>query len=461
MTQGNEVGKTGMNGNGEEWKENTYVPDAQPPGPADADNRDDEDGEARKEDAPPPGAQPAEPIKVDDEGDEDSEGETEDTVVPGTQPSPFPDVSNGDDAPGDEDTLIGLSEPVPADDDGTSVGPPDVSPGPDVDTLINRPVSAPGGPPDVAPGPDADTLINRPVCAPGSPAGSPVQQPVVDPSSPTLRETPVPKRRASGDWKWLALGVAGLVLLLGLLGGILTLIYVMSPGGIPRPAPMIDPFPSRAQPRSKTGTPRATHTSPPVRTLTVGKMPTSTRERGAIETSAPIRTLAGTLVAPTPTGSPAPTSWSEPTLLLQTPSQPEDTSGPTSALTCTDDLRFVTDVTVPDDTTFGPSERFDKTWRVRNNGSCPWDAAYRLKFLSGDRMDAPDSQEVSPTTPGDTTEITVSMVAPRDPGAYTGIWQMVNVAGEPFGHKLTVVIQVVIQVATPGSEDKYELKPVE
>ena len=76
-------------------------------------------------------------------------------------------------------------------------------------------------------------------------------------------------------------------------------------------------------------------------------------------------------------------------------------------------------------------------------------------------MDAPDSQEVSPTTPGDTTEITVSMVAPRDPGAYKGIWQMVNVAGEPSGHKLTVVIQVVIQVSTPGSEGGYEIKPVE
>ena len=459
MTQGHEVDKTSMNGNDEEWKENTYVPDAQASGSADADNRDDEDGEARKEGTFPPGAQPAEPIKVDDEGDEDGEEEMEDTVVPGTQPSPSPDVSNGDDVPGEKDTLIGLSEPAPSDDDRTVVGPPDISPGPDADTLINRPVSAPGGPPDVSPGPDADTLINRPVSAPAGPAGSPVQQPVVDPSSPTLRGTPIPRRKGSGDWKWLALGVAGLVLLLGLLGGILTLIYVTSPGEIPRTTLMIDPFPSGA-----------THTSPTVGKMptstgkmptSTGKMPTSTGERGARHTPPPVRTLAGSPVVPIHTGSPAPTSWSEPTLLLQTPSQPEDTSGPTSALTCTDDLRFVTDVTVPDDTTFGPSERFDKTWRVRNNGSCPWDAAYRLKFLSGDRMDAPDSQEVSPTTPGDTTEITVSMVAPRDPGAYTGIWQMVNVAGEPFGHKLTVVIQVVIQVATPSSEDKYELKPVE
>jgi hypothetical protein len=126
-------------------------------------------------------------------------------------------------------------------------------------------------------------------------------------------------------------------------------------------------------------------------------------------------------------------------------------------LGCTDDLRFVMDVTVPDDTILGPNEPFDKTWRVHNNGSCPWNAGYRLKFLSEDRMGASDSQDVDSTAPGDATDITVSMVAPGTPGTHKGIWQMVNVAEEPFGPKLTVVIRV----SAPDGSDGYQLKPVE
>jgi len=109
---------------------------------------------------------------------------------------------------------------------------------------------------------------------------------------------------------------------------------------------------------------------------------------------------------------------------------------------CSNDLRFVADVTVPDNSPYSAGVRFDKTWRVRNSGNCPWGPGYRLAFSSGDQMGAPAHQAVSATTPGGTADITIGMSAPASPGTYKGVWRMVSADGSPFGQSLTVVIQV-------------------
>jgi hypothetical protein len=111
-------------------------------------------------------------------------------------------------------------------------------------------------------------------------------------------------------------------------------------------------------------------------------------------------------------------------------------------LSCVNDSAFVADVTVPDNSIFHPGERIDKTWRVRNSGSCPWDEGYRLVFISGSKLGAPDNQPVVPTAPGGTTDITIIMYAPSAPGTYTGLWRLVSANGEPFGGRFTVVIQI-------------------
>ena len=115
---------------------------------------------------------------------------------------------------------------------------------------------------------------------------------------------------------------------------------------------------------------------------------------------------------------------------------------PTPALGCSNDSRFVADVTVPDYSTYRAGDRFDKTWRVRNSGNCSWGPGYRLVFSSGEQMGAPEYQAVSATSPGGTTDITVGMYAPASPGTYKGVWRMVSADGTPFGQSLTVVIQV-------------------
>ena len=149
----------------------------------------------------------------------------------------------------------------------------------------------------------------------------------------------------------------------------------------------------------------------------------------------------------TPTETPVPTSTrtatatSTPTWTATATSTPTITPTPTPT-PCTNDASFVTDVTIPDNVLLEPGARFEKTWRVRNAGSCPWEVGYRLVFAGGNQLDASDSKGISATAPGGTMAITVPMAAPSAPGTFVGEWRLVDAKGKPFGHKLTVVIEV-------------------
>ena len=100
-----------------------------------------------------------------------------------------------------------------------------------------------------------------------------------------------------------------------------------------------------------------------------------------------------------------------------------------------DQVKFVKDVTIPDDMNLVPGEKFTKTWRLQNAGSCPWTIGYLLYFESGDAMGAPASLELTSETiqPGDTVDVSVDMIAPQEPGAYQGNWKIRNVKGDGFG----------------------------
>ncbi len=124
---------------------------------------------------------------------------------------------------------------------------------------------------------------------------------------------------------------------------------------------------------------------------------------------------------------------------------PTDTPTPT----CVPDAAFVADVTVPDNTVFEPGEEFEKVWRLRNSGTCPWGEGYELVFVSGNQMGAPSSQSVPATAPDETADISVMMYAPQTDGTYTGIWQMQDPSGQLFGHRVTVVIMVQTPTPTP------------
>jgi len=125
------------------------------------------------------------------------------------------------------------------------------------------------------------------------------------------------------------------------------------------------------------------------------------------------------------------------------------------AATCTDDSEFVSDVTVPDGTSFEPGTVFRKTWRIRNSGTCTWDAGYRFAFLSGDRMSGPrsaplgsldrlyESSPLFPTVrPGEEIEVSVTLIAPTEEGTHEGHWQLFAPDGTPFGTRVFVSIVV-------------------
>ncbi len=128
------------------------------------------------------------------------------------------------------------------------------------------------------------------------------------------------------------------------------------------------------------------------------------------------------------------------------------TLAPTLAPTpCVNDAVFVADVTLPDGTEVTPGSRIDKTWRLRNTGTCLWREGYRFKFVSGDPLGLLDSIPVVFTEPGETTDVAIPMFTPKTAGEYSNVWQMVDPQGVTFGQP--VVMKVVVEASptvTPG-----------
>jgi hypothetical protein len=110
---------------------------------------------------------------------------------------------------------------------------------------------------------------------------------------------------------------------------------------------------------------------------------------------------------------------------------------------CVNDSAFVLDVSVPDGTHIAPGASFTKTWRLRNSGTCTWDASYRFDFISGEQMNGPQSMALGETVlPGEEVDISIDLIAPQADGTYRGQWQLVASDGTPFGAKPYVEIVV-------------------
>ena len=110
-----------------------------------------------------------------------------------------------------------------------------------------------------------------------------------------------------------------------------------------------------------------------------------------------------------------------------------------------DSATFVSDVTIPDGTQLEPEAPFVKTWQIMNTGACTWTTDYQVAFSSGDDMggESPQAAIVVPVEPGKIVEISISMIAPDEPGAYTGFWRMENPDEIAFGDAFYVEIEVI------------------
>jgi len=119
------------------------------------------------------------------------------------------------------------------------------------------------------------------------------------------------------------------------------------------------------------------------------------------------------------------------------------TSAPTSTPTvtatpiggsCTDQMEFISDVTIPDDTELLVGEEFIKTWRLENIGTCTWTNQYALVYIDGEQMSGTSPLPLTNSTaPGATLDVSVNMKAPGTTGTYRGNWKLRNGNGVNFG----------------------------
>jgi len=135
-----------------------------------------------------------------------------------------------------------------------------------------------------------------------------------------------------------------------------------------------------------------------------------------------------TLQLPTTTSVPSPVSIA-PTATA--------TAGP-----CTNNLNFVSDVTVQDGTVVSAGSNVDKQWLVNNSGSCNWDSSYRLKLIGGDALGAVTEQVLYPARAGTQSTIRILFTAPTTSGTYQSAWQAFGPDGVAFGDPIYITIVI-------------------
>ncbi len=114
-------------------------------------------------------------------------------------------------------------------------------------------------------------------------------------------------------------------------------------------------------------------------------------------------------------------------------------------------LEFVADLNLDDHNMqsppiMSPGQPFTKSWRVRNVGACPWEADYSLVYVNGNRVEASMAAAPLPighvVQPGETIDLSMSLIAPVVYGTYQGFFQMRDNTGKLFGQVIWAGIQV-------------------
>ena len=98
--------------------------------------------------------------------------------------------------------------------------------------------------------------------------------------------------------------------------------------------------------------------------------------------------------------------------------------------------QFISDLTVPDGTSYTVGTAFTKTWRLMNVGSCAWTTSYSLVFFSGESLGAPSSINLPvDVPPGQMVDISINMTAPKTGGHFRGYWKLndPSITGGQFG----------------------------
>jgi hypothetical protein len=155
-----------------------------------------------------------------------------------------------------------------------------------------------------------------------------------------------------------------------------------------------------------------------------------------------------------PTDTPTSTPTPEPTIeLLPTSTSGIPFGGATSAPPASScySLRFVSDVTIPDNTQMTAGQTFTKTWKVLNAGTCAWDAGFKFSLTGGEAMGSSTLTLATSVPAGAQFDLSVPMVAPATTGTHRGNWRMSTAGGQFFGDEVYVIIVVGGTSATSTS----------
>ncbi len=125
-----------------------------------------------------------------------------------------------------------------------------------------------------------------------------------------------------------------------------------------------------------------------------------------------------------------------------TPEIASQSSGNAQTQDCANNLKFVSDITIPDGTVATIGEAMEKKWEVENGGTCNWVSGYTLRLVAGGSLGANPEQPLIPTLAGSKTTIQINLLAPTVPGDYRSAWQAYGPDGQPFGDVIYIQIRV-------------------
>lgn len=123
--------------------------------------------------------------------------------------------------------------------------------------------------------------------------------------------------------------------------------------------------------------------------------------------------------------------------------------------------QFISDVTIPSQSSVVNSQNLVKIWRLRNTGTTAWDSSVKLAFRRGKQMGAPNEVSVPNTLAGALADVSVNLTAPSEAGEHVGYWQLKR-GSTFFGPELKVQINVRAGAPPPKSSTEitvFDLSP--
>ncbi len=134
-------------------------------------------------------------------------------------------------------------------------------------------------------------------------------------------------------------------------------------------------------------------------------------------------------VPPTPTGA--------------APTVPPPSPTPVSCA----QLGVAADATDSNKLVVAPGVQFVKAWRLQNSGTCAWSGT--LSFVgNGDQMEGSSPTSLPTVDVGQSTDVSLNLTAPIQPGSYQGTWEVRTGEGIVLG-RLVVSIEVAGGTPTP------------